>query len=117
MAPAASERTLDAIDWPLCTAEESLGPGAMTTGVAVAMLDRKLDALASMEEATSLTAELAWEAFDAIALVAADFTDARSKEILLSLLAAAGTMTGVTGVKVSWEVGMEMDGGRTIDVV
>ena len=117
MAPAASERTFDAITWPLCTAEESLGPGATTTGVAVAILDRKLDALASMEEATSLTAEPAWEACDAIALVAADFTDARSEDTLLSLLAAAGTMTGVTGLRVSWEVGTEADGGKMIDVV
>ena len=117
MAPAASERTFDAITWPLCTAEESLGPGATTTGVAVAILERKLDALASMEEAASVTAEPASEICDAIALEAADFTDARSEETLLSLLAAAGTMTGVTGLRVSWEVGTEADGGRTIDVV
>lgn len=59
-------------------------------------------------------------------------TEATSEETLLSSLAAAleapakavdaeliaaGIMTGVKGARVSLEVGIEADAGRTIDVV
>ena len=50
----AAATALDASDLALPTAEESLGPGATTTGVAVAMVDRRLDALESIEEATAV---------------------------------------------------------------
>ena len=53
--------------------------------------------------------------------MAADFADATSEETPANAVdaefMAAGTMTGVTGAKVSWEVGIEADAGRTIEVV
>ena len=48
------EAAFDASDLALSTAEESLGPGATTTGVAVAILDRRLEALESIAEAAAL---------------------------------------------------------------
>lgn len=51
----AAEAAFDASDLALSTAEESFGPGATTTGVAVAMIDRRLDALESIAEAAALT--------------------------------------------------------------
>ena len=97
----ASERTSDAMICPLETTEESLDSGTTTTGVAVAMMDCKLDAEAPMSDTAALTEEAAWDACDAMAFVAADWTDAMSEETLLNSLAAAGTITGVKGLKVS----------------
>lgn len=50
----AEEPISDAVDSAPDTAEESIGPGATTTGVAVAMIERKLDALESIEEPAAL---------------------------------------------------------------
>ena len=60
------------------TAEESFGPGATTTGVAVAMIERRLDAFESIAEAARLAEDLSSDTTELMAEVAALRTLSRS---------------------------------------